>query len=428
VKKLRLIMLSVFLVCFLWMLPWKTFASLVFPGVVLSRTLEDRIEALYRGYADGPAYAITSFLNRYSCYQTNWKLEFGPAGPGDLLLDFRADFQNAPGRVLLTGEILLPDRKTDMGFYLDETILALRSDLLFGERWYGIQYESLYQTICEHPVWTAVLGDRGLQVLDGVITKAGYLLHWEQPVIPVVEPDNILQIGPAALLLDLEAECAYVQRGSGKERAVIMTCLIPGNNLMQALPYVSEYLSDAVRKLFHDDPDTVELEFLLIEGVLYSISWKLADDRVSCTADIRFGREPDSGVIHTMIQIADQKEGTGFHLELEFGNNPAAYDHKITIQTDSWEETGTVVCSYRWNPVGRDLWMMVESEGRCAALYGALEQNSLRVDTADLGALLEILTGRKSSFRAGSLIIQKGSAVAKPECSDVFDPGAMLIE
>ena len=425
-KKLGLIMLAAFLVYSGWVLPWRTVASFLCPGVVLSHGLEKRIGELYSEYIDGPVYALTSFFNRYSAYRTNWKLAYGAERSGELHMDFEADFQNAPGRVLLAGDIWLQDWKTDLAVYLDETTVALHSDAIMGECWYGVQYESLYQTLCEHPVWASVFGGRGLEFLNSLIRKAGYLLHWEQPLFPVVNLDHISQIVPAALFLDLEVKKANVQSTSGKERAVIMTCEIPVKNFMQGLPYASEHLSDAVKNLFPDDPDTVELEFLLVEGVLHSISGKLADDRISCTGDIRFGSGSDSGGIQAVIHIENLHDSTGLHVSMESGDSKENNDRRITIRTVSGEKTGTVVCSYHWDSEDRALWALLESEGRCAALYGAFSPDSVRLDTAGLGALLEIMTGWKSSFRAASLMIQKGSTIAKPEDSDVSDIGKLF--
>ena len=408
----------------LCVLPWKTIFSVIFPRIMLSRSLEARAEQVYTWYDSSPIRVGLSFLHSNPDVRADYKLQYqSRVSQASSFLAGAVHF--SPGKIQTEAVIGIDDKTMDLSVYLDRESLAIRSHDLWGGEWYGLPYRKVCEELSNNPAWHTMLGTAGHGFVNAAMETIGNILSWKVPQLPDIPTDMPQNIAAATFFLDLTVRTESAQILSGRDGAVVMTCEIPFAEFAGGLRHVSADLSDVFSRLFAEKPDTIQLEFLLFSGELRRVTAKLSDQKTACIGSIQFAEEEEQAGFSANIRISDLETHTGMGIRMQSGIPDTIYDHKITVVN---ENSQSIECSYHWNPLDRILWALFQSEGKCAGVFASLECDRLQILAEDVGALTEILLGCEMEIGQGSVTVRQGSPVPVPNYTDIsniskFHPG-----
>ncbi len=396
---------------------WDSLTMCLFPGLMLSRAVEARVESLQEEYAESFVYALAVLLEGDEKYSVHAAVSQSLPAVGEVCWDLKGAVVDSPRMVCVDGVLSLAGLELDIGAYLDREEVAFTSKKLLKGGWYGFSLNTIGREIRDNPALSYILGEEISGRITQCAASAKNWINWDMPRISTVQWEVFQNVGMGLFVLDPEVHRCSLDIQGKRQHGFRLSCDISGEEIGAAAASCEEQLPgwalSFAQWMQKDETSALEAEFWVFNGKLYGFLASVMADNVAYRAEVWLDEENTAAI----LSVQEDRRSCTVMLGPEV--NSSSYEQRVLVTwTGEEEKQRTVSCSYRWDFDSGNLWLQLKEGSRTAFGHAHLTQTRLYAATNNLSPLLEILTGEGYGLEKCSLTVTPGASIQKPDYQD----------
>lgn len=355
------------------------------PRAAVRRAVLETADALSERFADNPVLYIASALNQ-----------------PDQQISFQFPEANSRATLHLQPRILegvCEDDRLSARFFADKDGIAVASDQLTGNQWYGIRYDGFAEDISQIPLISWILSEALLNQWESGLNvlRSRFLADLISPQLPVFSREELSRLTFALASMKTQVQSTTITVGNAPQKCLRVHCR-PGGLLSS---------------LFQTEQNNAACTFYLRDGqlILADITGEYEGQQ------IRFQLEAEGNPAADPIRIlySCKEEGRDGSFTVRFSTRSTG-----GILAESWQISATgqaLDFSYRYDPTSGTA-TLTTGDKEPAALVFLSKAEGFHIETNDmsrLAALVAVDFPIPDAFSRCAIDAQPGSVPEKPE-------------
>lgn len=372
------------------------------PKAVLSKAISNSFEQLRTLYMHSPVSMLAKHISDDGRYTAKMSLDTYNAVVGSVTYDMHAQFDFRENRIFTQGTVETSSSALDLSLYFDSHFMALTSNKLLGNQFYGITYESFREDIRSIPLFSMLVGETVFEKWDASVLAIQEAMNksWKVPQIPEISEQDMKKAITALMLLPSDVERIEISFQGENVDGYKISFHAQGEQVRQGLRSVMETVSEG--------ETSVSVDFYLYEKQIVMVNFlgRSGENIVQCALELMC--EPEDTRVIRILQTNGYSE-TGICIQHTAQMNGGFLNEswKIYPNVEGTGKGNSV--AYRWDAVTGDL---IFSSNQPIALNLIENNDVLRIQTNQFDQLL--------SYMSGNPVFSKGK---ESFCTMVVQPG-----
>lgn len=409
-RKWWLILIPVLLIAVpLVVLFWDSIVIHVAPQTVLAASVAKATAQLEERFRDSPLLLVTKVLNREGQYSATLEGSAVNAYVGEIGYDMNAQADLAAHQIFAEGTLHFSERDLDLSVYLDRNFMAISSQNLLQNNFYGITYDTFSSDIRSYSLLKLLVPEATMQQWEESVADIQSKMNrtYQAPELSEVDTGKLL-VGLLALKCQVSSEPVVL---NGQQVSCYqVTCGASGAEVLDIL--------DCLMDTAGAESGQITASFYLYRNALVKavVNGSAGENRVQYS--LMLGEDPGTGPLTLEGQQVRSGQQSSFTASVNTRHDGSRYSETWETERIADGEKQAAVVSYGWDSATGDM-TLTKNNGTPVSLNLTGTENGLRLASDDFAALLNLFSAEEKDPAARKsascvMTVTKGASVATP--------------
>lgn len=375
----------------------------VAPKMVLSCALSNTLEQLKERFQESPVMLVAKSWDPEGNYTVDAAFTQTVARTGEIGYRLQIQTDGEGHGVQAEGTATTADQSLQFSGFANRVFLAVSSEELTGNGYYGITYDTFAEDVRKIPFLGMLISDKTLSEWDEAVQKVKTQMMQED-LLPKMPGFSGAEL--SKLLLGLVAmPCQRETRGLEGMTCQVLTYTIPEDQAQQLLSTLTGKTDT--------QGGTITVCFYLNDSTLVQISAGLTWEDEKVQGRLYLGSAPDSGAIRLEYST---DAGNVCQMDVSTDREEDRYEETWVVKRQTDGRTEERSLHFRWNLENGTLTLQDGLGGSATLVLAETEQGFL-AKTEDPASVYTLLTQQAwmgGDMSACVLKVQKGARVVLP--------------